>query len=346
MNTWSVFQGADAVAQTRLDALNDAPRPDDTDGLSDARRAGVYRADDPAIQRWWDAHPMTVKWALARGDYAVTQWYQAWHTYDGWTRGEDPRAYWIYMGELEQEARARAWFPLRPKRLREEYQLWRTKIPAVEQRVAERGGIQGHYAARQRAFQTSAAAVGTAAVIATTAGVGAPWTLATGAGGALAREASKRIASGATPTPTTTTATTMNEDLRRQITRTVLALVEIESGGDPYAISPSGKHYGVLQIGDATAQDAGLPGARQLLGDVRGSLQVFARAAQRSAHLHRWHPVLVAVRWKGGAGTLSKLLGALESGETFDSALASSAPSSWSLPEYVRRFVAAYQRTA
>jgi len=130
--------------------------------------------------------------------------------------------------------------------------------------------------------------------------------------------------------------------IRSQANRTLRALVQVESGGDPNAVSPSGNHYGLLQMGHDRARDVGIEDARSLLGNPDLAIRAAIDSLRRSADVHQWIPVLVAISWKGGTGTLKKFL-RLADEMPPSAALEDAAPSSWRMAEYVRRFEGAYR---
>lgn len=136
----------------------------------------------------------------------------------------------------------------------------------------------------------------------------------------------------------------MNQALKARVARTIRALIKIESNGRADAVSPSGKHFGILQIGEATASDVGYT-ARDAL-NPETAIRIFMLSMQRSASTHRWIPILMAFRWKAGNGTLREFLAKAEAmGPAKALQTIASTGSSWrsSIPEYLRRFYRAYQ---
>lgn len=136
----------------------------------------------------------------------------------------------------------------------------------------------------------------------------------------------------------------VNRELKARVARTIRALIQIESNGRADAVSPSGKHFGILQIGEATASDVGYT-ARDAL-NPETAIRIFMLSMQRSASTHRWIPILMAFRWKAGNGTLKEFLAKAEAmGPAKALQAIASTGSSWrsSIPEYLRRFYRAYQ---
>lgn len=137
---------------------------------------------------------------------------------------------------------------------------------------------------------------------------------------------------------------TVNQQLKNRVERTIRALIKIESNGRADAVSPSGKHFGILQIGEATASDVGYTARDALNPQV--ALRIFMLSMQRSASTHRWIPILMAFRWKAGNGTLKEFLAKAEvMGPAKALQTVASTGSSWrsAIPEYLRRFNRAYQ---
>lgn len=137
---------------------------------------------------------------------------------------------------------------------------------------------------------------------------------------------------------------TVNQELKKRVERTIRALIKIESNGRADAVSPSGKHFGILQIGEATASDVGYTARDALNPQV--ALRIFMLSMQRSASTHRWIPILMAFRWKAGNGTLKEFLAKAEvMGPAKALQTVASTGSSWrsAIPEYLRRFHRAYQ---
>lgn len=120
----------------------------------------------------------------------------------------------------------------------------------------------------------------------------------------------------------------------------LLALIHVESLGNPSAYRPGSKFFGLLQIADPYLQDAqdfskenqNLK-AKDLAGDA--SLSVWATVAYmtRYQRFHQWNPTLIAIAHKGGAGTVRRF------SEGKENLTTSKIPN---IGEYVRRFEAVY----
>lgn len=138
----------------------------------------------------------------------------------------------------------------------------------------------------------------------------------------------------------------------------ILAIVHVESGGNPKARRPDSQYYGLTQVGALAAIDGGLIKANeynQLRADLRAAKGQEARDAARAA-LSTWRKraaqsafdpdralltfcqcvaryksrthyqgisILegVAVMWKGGAGTASKVRADIRGGAPLEDAL-------------------------
>jgi hypothetical protein len=93
----------------------------------------------------------------------------------------------------------------------------------------------------------------------------------------------------------------------------VLAFVHYESKGDLNAVSPSGRHFGILQCMDAYVEDASVYAkkpkfpARTLLGDAEKSFWVFFNYMERYQSVHLYSPTMMAVLHKGGIGTATRV---------------------------------------
>lgn len=88
-------------------------------------------------------------------------------------------------------------------------------------------------------------------------------------------------------------------------TATVLALIHIESNGDPYARREGSQFYGPLQIGHAVTRDVeGHRDSSIWHGRFGASVEAFVTWAQMYEDLHDFNPEYLAIGWKGGVGTL------------------------------------------
>lgn len=127
---------------------------------------------------------------------------------------------------------------------------------------------------------------------------------------------------------------------------TILALIHVESAGDADARRPGSQFRGLLQIGPGYFQDAmehiDCPerDTDRLMGDGGASIAATLAYMSRYADFHQWHPTLMAVAHKGGAGTCKMVRDEVRSGAPIHGAL-NYAESSIPVPhlrEYVRRF--------
>lgn len=126
----------------------------------------------------------------------------------------------------------------------------------------------------------------------------------------------------------------------------LLALIHIESAGDPYARRPGSQFYGLLQIGRPYFKDAmewaehDADDQSVLDGDGATSIAITLAYLCRYAAFHQWHPTLVATIHKGGVGTCRMVRNDIISGTPTHEAL-EKAERSLGVPrlrEYVRRF--------
>lgn len=121
---------------------------------------------------------------------------------------------------------------------------------------------------------------------------------------------------------------------------TILALIHVESSGDPAARRPGSQFYGLLQMGRLAAVDAGLKDASGLLGDGHAAIRAFFVYQERYKARHGYDPDKVAYLWKAGPGTLSRANELIRAGSSPDLAFKNAAiekgvPNS---VEYLRRF--------
>lgn len=135
--------------------------------------------------------------------------------------------------------------------------------------------------------------------------------------------------------------------IQRQVDRTLRALIDVESDGDPNAVNPNGKFFGLLQMGAARASDVGIDDPRQLLGDPELAVLAWYESMQQDSNVHQWIPPLMALSWKGGAGTLKRFMRMVfEDGTDARVALETVQPSHWRIPQYMSAFARAYQRAS
>lgn len=110
-------------------------------------------------------------------------------------------------------------------------------------------------------------------------------------------------------------------------TDVILALIHVESAGDPHARRPRSRFYGLLQIATPYLYDAldyaGEPRrhARTLMGEAGESIRNTMRYMQRYAHHHEWDPERMACAHKGGAGTVKKIGQYVRRGLSVDDAM-------------------------
>lgn len=121
---------------------------------------------------------------------------------------------------------------------------------------------------------------------------------------------------------------------------TVLALIHVESTGDPEATN--GSYCGLMQIGDPYLEDALTYGGQavmpavELIGDAHTSLKAFSWYMQRWDHIHRWDPRYVALLHKAGPQVTRQVIDETAAGSTLiESAAKSVYPESG---EYITRF--------
>lgn len=128
-------------------------------------------------------------------------------------------------------------------------------------------------------------------------------------------------------------------------TPVLLALIEIESGGDPEAHRPGSQFYGLLQMGRMAGLDVGIDDTSTLHGEdgdpcSEDDIEAFLFLCERYADRHDYAPYRIAALWKGGAGTAKTIGEKMRRGVGFNDALAY-AERQHSIPnlqEYVRRF--------
>lgn len=123
----------------------------------------------------------------------------------------------------------------------------------------------------------------------------------------------------------------------------ILALIDVESGGDPFAHREGSKFWGLLQMGPPAAKDVGLEDVSDLDGDGEAAIEACLRLLDRYEDRHDGDPRRIAVLWKGGAGTARTVEERLVAGIDLRRAMiyASEKHRVPRLVEYVRRFQAA-----
>ncbi|MFW5966313.1 MAG: hypothetical protein ACOCV2_02290 [Persicimonas sp.] len=142
---------------------------------------------------------------------------------------------------------------------------------------------------------------------------------------------------------------------------TLLALIDVESAGDPHAHRDGSQFWGLLQIADAYAQDAcdylgidPIPAA-ELDGDGEQSIRLTLGYMESYSDLHRYAPSRIAALHKGGAGTAAQVREELRDGSSLNRALEhveeqytdnNGRPYAPNLTEYVERFRQARKRWA
>lgn len=126
----------------------------------------------------------------------------------------------------------------------------------------------------------------------------------------------------------------------------VLALIDVESDGDPNAQKFEGTQFhGLLQMGrpagiDTGLDDEGVDTTEELHGDGHAALQEFFEYQERYSRRHAYSPDRIAALWKGGPGTAATIAERLVADDALDTAIGYAAEEHGipRLPEYVRRF--------
>jgi len=131
----------------------------------------------------------------------------------------------------------------------------------------------------------------------------------------------------------------------------ILALIEIESAGDENARRPKSQFCGLLQMGSLAGEDAGFKQrgrdtTASLIGDGRAAISSFLIYQERYAARHMYHPNRIALLWKAGPGTLSKINALSRDGWEFAGAVKNGAAGIPNTEEYLRRFRGARERWA
>lgn len=131
---------------------------------------------------------------------------------------------------------------------------------------------------------------------------------------------------------------------------TILALIHVESHGDPWAHREDSQFWGMLQMGRMAGLDVGYTDlkkqtTRHLHGDAYEAVRGFLKYCERYHERHFYQPSRIAALWKGGPGTARTLRDRLTAGDTWSAALqyAEEEHRIGNLCEYVRRFTEAFQ---
>lgn len=88
-----------------------------------------------------------------------------------------------------------------------------------------------------------------------------------------------------------------------------LALITIESNGDPYARRPGSRYWGLLQMSQAYLDDArkkNVLNVSALDGDAQLAIEVFADMQHKYRHLIANDPDRIALAHKAGVGALKR----------------------------------------
>lgn len=126
----------------------------------------------------------------------------------------------------------------------------------------------------------------------------------------------------------------------------VLALIHVESSGDPNARRPGSQFCGLLQMGrmagiDVGFRDVGADTTTPLLGDAEYALRKFRQYQQRYADRVGGEPDFVALLWKGGPGYVRNVraLMGVPGHEDFDACVRQVGKRlGFDATEYIRRF--------
>ena len=144
---------------------------------------------------------------------------------------------------------------------------------------------------------------------------------------------------------TDTVAFVQNDVGVRIPTPIVLAIIQVESEGNPKAHRPGSQFYGLTQVGRDVAKETGTDRMVMGLGGVPGAreaIRAFYRWAHRYHRLHLWDPDRMALGWKGGVGTLKSYNALVRAGTPPDEIQDWLDKKRWGTWKYVRKFRAAY----
>lgn len=121
----------------------------------------------------------------------------------------------------------------------------------------------------------------------------------------------------------------------------LLAFIDVESDGDPYANRDGSKFYGLLQIGTSNGADFNfVPSSILELDPIEAgarNIRHFFRYMNRYQSRHDFEPYRMAILWKGGPGTARTYENLLEEGAT-PAQLNEFLDTVANADEYVRRF--------
>lgn len=126
----------------------------------------------------------------------------------------------------------------------------------------------------------------------------------------------------------------------------ILAVIHVESEGNPSARRVGSRFYGLTQVGPDVARETGTNRAAMVRPGRAGgreSIRAFVRWAARYEDLHDRDPVLMAVGWKGGVGTLKAYRARLQRGDRPTDVVQWLDRHRWGTWKYVRMFMAAYR---
>jgi hypothetical protein len=125
---------------------------------------------------------------------------------------------------------------------------------------------------------------------------------------------------------------------------TVLALIAVESAGNPSAHRPLSQFYGLLQMGknagiDAGFRDEGRHTTKALNGNGVLAIEKWHQYVERYRARHRDEPERIALLWKAGPGYLKFVNEETDAGASWDAALDSAEKRyDFSAREYLKRF--------
>jgi len=129
----------------------------------------------------------------------------------------------------------------------------------------------------------------------------------------------------------------------------VLALIAVESGGDPKAHRLLSQFHGLLQMGRGAGIDAGFADKGRhttavLNGNGALAIEKWHEYVERYRARHRDEPARIALLWKGGPGYLKTVNENHDAGAIWGDALnAADKKYGFSAKEYLRRFDAFFE---
>lgn len=121
-------------------------------------------------------------------------------------------------------------------------------------------------------------------------------------------------------------------------TSVVLALIAVESSGNPYAHRDGSQFYGLLQIGRALAGELGRYTSSVYHGDGPTAIKDFNRWLAKYESRHQYDPDRIAIGWKAGVGTLKKYNRMVKSGKPEDEIATWLEDKRWNTWSYVTHF--------